>query len=174
MPKITQVERWIPKLFCENLGYLSTVFSVSLKKKKKSEESRQTGKKRPKTLFCCHIKLQVNKFYSNHHLYVGRSGGVLNGEFLLSSVKQEEAPSWLGAPFQPVVLEIMSQVMEIWMLNNINRFWSIMQNHLDLEVSVQQPESKKGFRRGSRLRRRIKSVIQNKVTFKTLFFHLCG
>lgn len=173
MPKITQVERWIPKLFCENLGYLSTVFSVSLKKKK-SEESRQTGKKRPKTLCCCHIKLQVNKFYSNHHLYVGRSGGVLNGEFLLSSVKQEEAPSWLGAPFQPVVLEIMSQVMEIWMLNNINRFWSIMQNHLDLEVSVQQPESKKGFRRGFRLRRRIKSVIQNKVTFKTLFFHLCG
>lgn len=58
---------------------------MSLKKKKKSEESRQTGKKRPKTLFCCHIKLQVNKFYSNHHLYVGRSGGVLNGEFLLSS-----------------------------------------------------------------------------------------
>lgn len=38
---------------------------------------------------------------------------MLNGEFLLSSVKQEEAPLWLGAPFQPVVLEIMSQVMEI-------------------------------------------------------------
>lgn len=158
-----------PKVISWKLGLSEHSVQCVLKK-----NLRKVDKQGRKGLKPCFVAISNYKLTSFIQIYVWRSGGMFNGEFLLSSVKQEEALSWLGAPFQPVVLEIMSQVMEIWMLKNINRFWSIMQNHLDLEVSVQQPESKKGFRRGFRLRRRIKSVIQNKVTFKTLFFHLCG